>query len=250
MFLQTCSFSLHKTLIDWSGVDYCDVFISCLNSHSDGTHSLQRIHWWASDVMLNFSKSVVMKKQTHLILDGLRVSTFSALCHFWVNNSFKWHNHSHRPPFSSTSCCFLTSEGRTVGHALAAVGWSEASKVTEGFAHWAGILGQTFYVLKSQVDDLIGAGVAVEVAAGETLQPGLERDAALAVRNIRVQRQTTAQRTALHAGSLTRAQLCGWPARPWERKKKNRWDLFSIYIVSLVNARKMHMNKKMYSLGF
>ncbi len=24
-------------------------------SHSDGTHSLQRIHWWASDVMLNFS---------------------------------------------------------------------------------------------------------------------------------------------------------------------------------------------------
>ncbi len=31
--------------IDWSGVDYCDVFISCLDSHSDGTHSLQRIHW-------------------------------------------------------------------------------------------------------------------------------------------------------------------------------------------------------------
>ncbi len=26
-------------------VDYCDVFISCLDSHSDGTHSLQRIHW-------------------------------------------------------------------------------------------------------------------------------------------------------------------------------------------------------------
>ncbi len=24
-------------------VDYCDVFINCLNSHSDGTHSLQRI---------------------------------------------------------------------------------------------------------------------------------------------------------------------------------------------------------------
>ncbi len=28
--------------MDWSGVDYCDVFISCLDSHSDGTHSLQR----------------------------------------------------------------------------------------------------------------------------------------------------------------------------------------------------------------
>ncbi len=49
-------------------VDYCDVFISSLNTHSDGTHSLQRIHWWASDIMLNFFKSVMMKKQTHLNL--------------------------------------------------------------------------------------------------------------------------------------------------------------------------------------
>ncbi len=57
--------------LDWFGllVDYCDVFISCLDSHSDGTHSLQRIHWWASDVMMNFSKSVMMKKQNHLHLD-------------------------------------------------------------------------------------------------------------------------------------------------------------------------------------
>ncbi len=38
-------------------VDYCDVFISCLDSHSDGTHSLQRIHYLASDVMLHLSKS-------------------------------------------------------------------------------------------------------------------------------------------------------------------------------------------------
>ncbi len=29
--------------VNWSGVDYYDVFISCLDSHSDGTHSLQRI---------------------------------------------------------------------------------------------------------------------------------------------------------------------------------------------------------------
>ncbi len=43
-------------------VDYCDVFISCLDFHSDGTHSLQRIHWWESDVMLTFSKSVLMEK--------------------------------------------------------------------------------------------------------------------------------------------------------------------------------------------
>ncbi len=46
-------------------VDYCDVFISCLNSHSDGTHSLQR---WVSDVMLNSSKSVLMKKKNTLHL--------------------------------------------------------------------------------------------------------------------------------------------------------------------------------------
>ncbi len=42
--------AFHKMLIDgleWCGllVDFCDVFISCLDSHSDGTHSLQRIHW-------------------------------------------------------------------------------------------------------------------------------------------------------------------------------------------------------------
>ncbi len=33
-------------------------FIGCLDSHSDGTHSLQSFHWWASDGMLHFSSSV------------------------------------------------------------------------------------------------------------------------------------------------------------------------------------------------
>ncbi len=56
------SFSLLKTFtdgLDWCGLleDYCDVFISSLDSHSDGTHSLQCI-----------SKSAQMKKQTHLHL--------------------------------------------------------------------------------------------------------------------------------------------------------------------------------------
>ncbi len=75
--------------MDWSGVDYCEVFISCLDSHSDGTHSLQIIHWWESDGILHFYKSVVMKKQTHLNLDGLRVNRFSANVHVWVNYTFK-----------------------------------------------------------------------------------------------------------------------------------------------------------------
>ncbi len=68
--------------LEWCGllVDYCDVFISCLDSHSDGTHSLQSIHWWASDV--HFSKSVLMKKQTHLHLGCF-------LTHlYWLNYSF------------------------------------------------------------------------------------------------------------------------------------------------------------------
>ncbi len=48
--------------LEWCGllVD-CNVFISCLDSFW-----LHHHHWWASDndIMLNFSKSVLMKKQT------------------------------------------------------------------------------------------------------------------------------------------------------------------------------------------
>ncbi len=50
-------------------VDNCDISISCFDSHSDGTHSLQSIHWETSDGILNFS--VPMKKQTHLQLGWL-----------------------------------------------------------------------------------------------------------------------------------------------------------------------------------
>ncbi len=69
--LQTCSFSLHKLLIDV--LELCGLLVNCgdvlsavLALNSDGTHSLQRIHWCASGVMQNFSKPVLMKKQTHL----------------------------------------------------------------------------------------------------------------------------------------------------------------------------------------
>ncbi len=59
--LQTCCFSLHKMLTDRLEscgilVDYCDVFISWLDSHSDGTHSLLRIHWWVRWWNANFLK--------------------------------------------------------------------------------------------------------------------------------------------------------------------------------------------------
>ncbi len=49
------------------------------------THSLQRIPWWANDVKLNWSKSVLMKKKKKRMAWG-RV-TFSAAFHFWVNYS-------------------------------------------------------------------------------------------------------------------------------------------------------------------
>ncbi len=86
-FLQICSVLLHKMLTEcWSGVDYWDVFISCLDSHYDGTHSLQSIHWWTSDGMLHFSKSVPM---------GSR----------WVNLHF-WLNHSNKPICSTKLACY------------------------------------------------------------------------------------------------------------------------------------------------
>ncbi len=46
-----------QDIIWWTGVVWIIVmFLSAVWTHSDGTHSLQSIHWW-SDVMLHFSKS-------------------------------------------------------------------------------------------------------------------------------------------------------------------------------------------------
>ncbi len=78
--------------MDWRLEDYCDVFISSLDSHSDGTHSLQKICWWASDVMIHFSKSVLMKKQSHLYLEWPEGSFFSSFFYFifiFLNYAFK-----------------------------------------------------------------------------------------------------------------------------------------------------------------
>ncbi len=47
------------SLMDWS------LFLSTVWTHSDSTHSLQRIHWWTSNVMLNIYKSVQMKNHKH-----------------------------------------------------------------------------------------------------------------------------------------------------------------------------------------
>ncbi len=54
----------------------CGVFISCLDSISDGTHSLQSIHWWASDVKYISSNVFPWRNKFIYILDNLRGCTF------------------------------------------------------------------------------------------------------------------------------------------------------------------------------
>lgn len=92
-------------------------------------------------------------------------------------------------------------------------GRAEASELADGLAHGAGVVGQALDVLEGQVDDLVAAGVAVEVSAGEALQTGLVRDAALAVRQVGPQRQGARQGAALQAAGLAGALLGGRPER-------------------------------------
>ncbi len=68
-------------------VNYCDVFISCLACHSDGTHSLQWIHWWGSDVMIK----IYFDEETNSPTSWM--SKLPANLTFWVNYSLE-HHHS------------------------------------------------------------------------------------------------------------------------------------------------------------
>lgn len=79
----------------------------------------------------------------------------------------------------------------------------------DGLADGAGVLGETLDVLEGQVDDLVAAGVAVQVPTGEALQSGLVGDAALAVRQVGPQRQRACQGAALQAAGLAGAVLGG-----------------------------------------
>ncbi len=74
-------FTRHS-FIYWSVVDYSNVFYQ-LFGLSFWRHPFT--HWWASDAMLHFWKSVPIKKQTHLHLGWPIVSRFSAF--FFI---FKW----------------------------------------------------------------------------------------------------------------------------------------------------------------
>lgn len=70
---------------------------------------------------------------------------------------------------------------RAVGRTDAALGGYQAAQVPKRLAYGARVLRQALDVLESQVDDVVGAGAAVEVAAGQALQAGLGVDAVLAV---------------------------------------------------------------------
>ncbi len=75
-------FLTNTQVLDSSGllVVYCNVFISCLDSHSDGTHSLERIHWWASDAFLQ----IWWRNKLIYILDGLgKYSQIIIIIIFW-----------------------------------------------------------------------------------------------------------------------------------------------------------------------
>ncbi len=87
-FLQTLFTSQDITGLEWCGllVDYCDVFISCLYSRSDGTHSLQRISWWASNLKLLSPN--LMTKQTHLHSGRPEGESILSKCSFLGEQSF------------------------------------------------------------------------------------------------------------------------------------------------------------------
>ncbi len=63
------------------------MFLSAVWTHSDGTHSLQRIHWCANDAVLNFSKSVLMIFKNFGSQD---VSTFSSWGILFLQPFFKY----------------------------------------------------------------------------------------------------------------------------------------------------------------
>ncbi len=85
--------------LEWCGLLWCfyqtlilTAPIHCrasIDSHSDGTHSLQSIHCWDTDAMLHFSKSD--EEKLILIMDGLRLTKLSA--HFeWTFYSWNCSN--------------------------------------------------------------------------------------------------------------------------------------------------------------
>ncbi len=118
----------------WTGVVWitCDVLISCFDSHSDGTHSLQRIHWWASNVHECYISPNLFWWRNKLIyiLDGLRLSKLSAI--FVSHSSFRFTPLSHSALFFWADDSVLC--GRDHGRSECAVVWTVCHRVHAGHA--------------------------------------------------------------------------------------------------------------------
>ncbi len=86
--LQTHSFSLLRCyLMDWSGVDYCDisaVWTLILTAPIHCRASIDDSQWY--DIFLQ------IWQRNKLYLDGLRMRTFPANVPFWINYSFNAYN--------------------------------------------------------------------------------------------------------------------------------------------------------------
>ncbi len=87
-------------------------FISCLNSHSDGTHLLQRIHWWERQANYLSKKKKKRKQICHILptaalwfstggkqlLNNTRTRTHTHT----HTNTHTTHTHTHTPPPTHT----------------------------------------------------------------------------------------------------------------------------------------------------
>ncbi len=125
IFLQTRRFLLRRTVID--GLESYTCKLLCCFCQLFGQ---QRIHWWASDVMLNFSKSVQMKKQTHLLIGWLEgksilanfsffgelfISCFHIRHYVWVKCKLTQFASSEMPERTGSSSSFpLPAETREI----------------------------------------------------------------------------------------------------------------------------------------
>ncbi len=132
----------------------------------------------AKTVMWCYIPPNMMKKQLILILDGLRMSTFSALFHFWLNYSYNVSRSSRTKRICFHTVVFL----HTVF--TGEVFYDAVVNTYSAFAHSA-LIWPAFTVtepLKSSakllrhgvVDDGVDGAVGVNAHAAEEQEPGVE----------------------------------------------------------------------------
>ncbi len=82
LFLTNTQLLSSRDVNWWSGVDYCDVFISCLDSFWRHPFTVEHplvSKWYISPNLFCWRNKLLF------VLGDLRVNTFSGIFHFWVN---------------------------------------------------------------------------------------------------------------------------------------------------------------------